>query len=78
MDAALRDCNGGFDVIHLSNILDWLSPEQAQETLQLAFEALRPGGSTIIRQLNSTLDIPSLGKPFHWLIDEANALHGRD
>lgn len=55
-----------YDVIHLSNILDWLNPEEAQQTLRLAYKALRPGGLVVIRQLNSTLNIVDLGSDFTW------------
>ena len=55
-----------YHVIHLSNILDWLSPSEAQETLNLAYRALKPGGVVIIRQLNSTLKIPELTEKFTW------------
>jgi S-adenosylmethionine-diacylglycerol 3-amino-3-carboxypropyl transferase len=78
MDAALSALPKTFDYVHLSNILDWLAPEEAGRLLEHAYEALRPGGLTLVRQLNSTLDIPSLGDRFEWLSDEAAALHERD
>jgi S-adenosylmethionine-diacylglycerol 3-amino-3-carboxypropyl transferase len=78
MDAALEGAAGRFHVVHLSNILDWLSPAEASRTLALAWRALRPGGRVVIRQLNSTLDIPRLGAAFRWDGAEAAALHGRD
>ena len=55
-----------FDLVHLSNILDWLSPAEARDTLAAARMALRPRGRVIVRQLNSALDIPALGDDFHW------------
>ena len=55
-----------YDVVHLSNILDWLTPQEAQHTLKVAWRALRPGGCVFIRQLNSTLDIRALGEFFEW------------
>jgi pyrroloquinoline quinone (PQQ) biosynthesis protein C len=55
-----------YNVIHLSNILDWLTQEEATETLALAYKALKPGGIVIIRQLNSNLAIPLLGQQFKW------------
>ena len=67
-----------FDFVHLSNILDWLSPDQARSTLDLAWDALRPGGRVLVRQLNSSLDIPALVSQFTWLTDEAADLHARD
>jgi S-adenosylmethionine-diacylglycerol 3-amino-3-carboxypropyl transferase len=67
-----------FDFIHLSNILDWLVPEEARFTLTLAWKALRPGGWTLIRQLNSLLNIQTLGEHFEWEIAAGEALHNRD
>ena len=55
-----------YDLVHLSNILDWLSPEDARQTLAAAGAALRPGGRVIVRQLNSSLDIPALGDGLQW------------
>ena len=55
-----------YHVVHLSNIIDWLTPEEAEKTLALAYRALKPGGIVVIRQLNSNVDIPTLGKQFVW------------
>jgi S-adenosylmethionine-diacylglycerol 3-amino-3-carboxypropyl transferase len=68
----------GYDFVHLSNILDWLSPQEARTTLDLAYASLRQGGWTLIRQLNSTLDIPGLSTGIDWYTDEAQALHADD
>jgi len=46
--------------------------------LERTSKALRPGGWTLIRQLNSTLDIPSLGTGFEWRADLAERLHSQD
>jgi len=75
---ALADKPGAFDFVHLSNILDWLDPESARTTLDIARRALRPGGWTLIRQLNSTLDIERLGDGFEWHATRARQLHQRD
>ncbi len=76
---ALRSLpEAGADFVHLSNILDWLSPEAAGETHALAWRALRPGGVVIVRQLNSSLDIPPLGPRFGWQRGLASLWHGRD
>jgi S-adenosylmethionine-diacylglycerol 3-amino-3-carboxypropyl transferase len=69
---------GAFDFIHLSNILDWLSPEQSASLLDHAWKALARGGRMVIRQLNSALKIPATGSQFTWLPDEANRLHATD
>jgi S-adenosylmethionine-diacylglycerol 3-amino-3-carboxypropyl transferase len=66
-----------FDVVHLSNILDWLTPERAALTLERAAAAMASGSFLIVRQLNSTLDVPGLGPQFEWL-PEAAALHAAD
>jgi S-adenosylmethionine-diacylglycerol 3-amino-3-carboxypropyl transferase len=78
MAEALKQKTEGADFVHLSNILDWLSPEEARSILNLAWLALRPGGLTLIRQLNSNLDIPSLGSSFQWQDESAQMLHNRD
>jgi S-adenosylmethionine-diacylglycerol 3-amino-3-carboxypropyl transferase len=78
MDRALEGRDGQFDFVHLSNILDWLSPAEAGRTLELAWRALRPGGYVFVRQLNSTLDLPALGLEFEWLKEEADEMHRRD
>lgn len=67
-----------FDFIHLSNILDWLSPGQSADLLEHAWKALARGGRMVIRQLNSALDIPATGPQFNWLKDEASRLHATD
>lgn len=67
-----------YHVVHLSNILDWLTPAEARRTLELAWRALFPGGQVIIRQLNSTLDIRALDEFFHWQGEQSEALHQRD
>lgn len=78
MDEALAAVDRRFDFIQLSNILDWLAPEEARSTLDLAAQALNTGGWILIRQLNSTLEIPQLGPQFRWLTTEADSLHQRD
>jgi S-adenosylmethionine-diacylglycerol 3-amino-3-carboxypropyl transferase len=67
-----------FDFVHLSNILDWLSADEAMHTLQLAWNALRPGGVAIIRQLNSSLVFSELGPQFDWLDKQAQEMNDRD
>lgn len=67
-----------FDVIHLSNITDWLSPTEASSTLALAYQALKPGGVVILRQLNSNLDLYSLGENYNWDIQTAKELNHND
>jgi len=54
------------DLVHLSNILDWLTPEEATRTLQAARQALRSGGRVSVRQLNSSLAIPELPVGLEW------------
>lgn len=76
MADALRAARAEFDVVHLSNILDWLSPAEAAATLDAAAGALAPGGWVVIRQLNSTLDIPAAGPMFAW--DDTRERHASD
>lgn len=74
----LKRCVEKFDFVHLSNILDWLTPERAAETLEAAAAVLSAGGSVLVRQLNSSLDIPSLGPQFRWDREGALRLHSED
>ncbi len=69
---------GSIDFIHLSNILDWLSPADAAATLSAAHRALKPGGLILIRQLNSSLEIPSLFPSLHWHHEEGAHLQRMD
>lgn len=78
MTDALRAQREAFDVVHLSNILDWLSPHEATATLELASQALRTNGQVIIRQLNSSLDIPASGPMFDWDATTAREMHACD
>jgi S-adenosylmethionine-diacylglycerol 3-amino-3-carboxypropyl transferase len=77
-DAALATFKDRLDFVHLSNILDWLSADEARRTLSLAGQALRPGGYVLIRQLNSSLDLRGVGDQFEWLEDESDRLHAED
>ncbi len=54
------------DLVHLSNILDWLSPSQATQTLEAAARVMKPDGKLIVRQLNSSLDFDSLTEAIRW------------
>ena len=66
------------DFLHLYNILDWSSPEEAREILAAAHRALRPRGSLIIRQLNSSLDIASLFQGLEWNLEQSRRLQLAD
>lgn len=78
MADALARTTQAFDFIHLSNILDWLAPEEARSVLEQAWNALRPGGWVFIRQLNSNLDLTSLGGRFRWIEASAETLLEQD
>jgi len=66
------------DLVHLSNILDWLSAEEAAATLVAAARVLRPGGWLVLRQLNSSLDFPALGSGLEWHDTLGRDLERRD
>ena len=78
MMQALVESTDTFDLIHLSNILDWLSKEQATILLEAAAAKLKKGGWLIIRQLNSNLQIPQLCQTLTWQKDAAATHHKRD
>lgn len=69
---------GAFAFVHLSNILDWLPPEEATRTLAAAARILQPGGLAIIRQLNSSLDIRNLPGELAWDAAQSASLLERD
>lgn len=58
--------SASLDFVHLSNILDWLPEEAASKLLQQTGRVLRPGGTVIIRQLNSSIDIRALQNDIAW------------
>jgi S-adenosylmethionine-diacylglycerol 3-amino-3-carboxypropyl transferase len=66
------------DFVHLSNILDWLSPLQATQTLDAAARVLKPGGRLMARQLNSSLDFTALTGTFIWDHALGRQMEGRD
>ena len=78
MQEALQNYDTQFDMIHLSNIVDWLSIKEAQELLTLAYAALKKGGALVLRQLNSNLDIPNLCQKFSWNLPLSKKLHTLD
>jgi S-adenosylmethionine-diacylglycerol 3-amino-3-carboxypropyl transferase len=73
-------CNGKekYDFIHLSNILDWLDHHQATQLLYAASQKLAHGGQLVIRQLNSSLQIPNLCPDLFWQTEIASDLHKND
>ena len=78
MAPALEECDQDYDFVHLSNILDWLTTEQVTQTLAAAWQALRPGGSVLIRQLNSSLDIRAMHTGIEWDTSQSEEMHASD
>lgn len=78
MEALAQAPGESLDLIHLSNILDWLTAEVAASTLGLAWKALKNGGVLVLRQLNSTLHIQGLEPRFQWRNEQAATLHRHD
>lgn len=79
MDAVLDSMAAeSADLVHLSNILDWLSPGEAVATLSSARRVLKPGGRVILRQLNSTLEIENLDAGIVWDVERGKAMEARD
>lgn len=69
---------GSAELVHLSNILDWLSPGEAEATLRSARRVLKPGGQVILRQLNSTLEMEDLDSGIAWDGELGRAMEARD
>jgi S-adenosylmethionine-diacylglycerol 3-amino-3-carboxypropyl transferase len=79
MDAVLDSISAeSVDLVHLSNILDWLSPSEAETTLRSARRVLKQGGQVILRQLNSTLEIDKLDAGIAWDLETGKAMEARD
>jgi S-adenosylmethionine-diacylglycerol 3-amino-3-carboxypropyl transferase len=78
LPALERTDTSSIDFLHLSNILDWLSPEEAMAVLTQAHRVLRPGGQLIIRQLNSSLVIPDLFPALHWHSEQGKTWQRQD
>jgi S-adenosylmethionine-diacylglycerol 3-amino-3-carboxypropyl transferase len=79
MDAVLDAmAAGSAELVHLSNILDWLSPGEAEATLRSARRVLKPGGQVILRQLNSTLEMEELDAGIAWDVELGKAMEARD
>lgn len=66
------------ELLHLSNILDWLSPAEAEAILRSARRVLKPGGKVILRQLNSTLEIAELDAGIAWDVEIGKGMEARD
>jgi S-adenosylmethionine-diacylglycerol 3-amino-3-carboxypropyl transferase len=66
------------DFVHLSNILDWLSPDDAAGVLDSAARVLKRGSRVVVRQLNSSLDIPALGSRIVWSPGLGGLMQSRD
>lgn len=78
MAPVLEDNVEEYDFVHISNILDWLTIEEAMRTLSAAWRALRSGGTILIRQLNSSLDIRGMCEQFQWDADRSEELQRTD
>ena len=78
LDALQTAPRASMDFVHLSNILDWLTPADAAATLAAADRVLRPGGKLLIRQLNSSLNIPALYPGLQWDHDAGQRMQQAD
>jgi S-adenosylmethionine-diacylglycerol 3-amino-3-carboxypropyl transferase len=66
------------DMVHVSNILDWLSPAQATQTLNAAARVLKPNGKLIARQLNSSLHFETMTDSIAWDAEWGRRMEPRD
>jgi S-adenosylmethionine-diacylglycerol 3-amino-3-carboxypropyl transferase len=63
-----------YDYVHLSNILDWETPDSINQLLHQAEKVLKKGGKLCIRQLNSTVEIKNTSRLSFTLYDNAQDL----
>ena len=78
VDALETERPASLDLVHLSNILDWLTPSEASRVLRNAWNSLRYGGYVLIRQLNSTLNIRAISTTFSWDAHLSQTWHKQD
>lgn len=76
---ALEKKSDYYHFVHLSNALDWLTLQEASQLLEVVEQSMVKGGVFILRQLNSSLDIPSLSSPnIQWQAIEGEDLLNQD
>jgi S-adenosylmethionine-diacylglycerol 3-amino-3-carboxypropyl transferase len=63
----------GFDLIHLSNVLDWMAPDQGAELARRVAAQTRRGAAVIYRQLNNSRDLRAGFAPRLRFSDELSA-----
>ena len=78
MPDAFAAMGGEYDLVHLSNIVDWMTEENSRATLERAWQAARPGGMIIARQADSILDVQSLCPKWDWQTADGETLQARD
>lgn len=60
--------------INLSNITDWLDPDEVLYLLQLCYKTLHSNGIVLVRQLNSTIDIPKCAKKAQFTCESISSI----
>lgn len=60
LDNFLETATADYDLIHTSNLIDWMNKESATRLLTQLHNALKPGGFATLRRLNGDLHIASI------------------
>lgn len=60
------DKYGDFDLVSLSNILDWSSPQMVKKIAAQVSSSMRKGSVLVYRQLNNKTDFKKTFKGFNW------------
>lgn len=68
---------GEYDLVHLSNVLDWTEPEAADALTTRVARELRPGAAVTVRQLNNARPIPLPGVDVREVPDEGSFFYTR-
>lgn len=69
---------GNFDLVGLSNILDWSAPEDVLRIAQLVSDSMRKGAVLFYRQLNNSSDFKQYFKGFVWREELENKFLQKD
>ena len=70
---------GDADFVGLSNIIDWMQPDDVQKLAAWLGDQMKPGAVVMYRQLNNEADVEGMfGERFAFDAALGKSLHARD